>query len=369
MIRIEIPALKTAVLWYNDPMKKQLACIIVALAVTSLTSLTAHAETSYLFIGTSQTNAHGLPGLFAGLAEAGGHAVYVNESVVGGASLSYHSHYQPTLDLIHERDWDHVILQEHTLVPVIEYLRETMFYPAAAELDSIITASGSHTTLFLHWAYPRPEGIYCALDHCSREFEDYFDMQTEMSSAYYPLALELGVPLVQVGDVFASALRSEPTLPLFGTDPIHPAYDGSYLAACVFYATLFGESPIGLDFTGDLDAATALHYQEIAATVTGVEDVAFAGSVRLLSNHPNPFNPVTEISFELLGPARVDLAVFDAAGRRVRDLVAGRSLSAGRHRFRWDGRSDTGRFVAAGVYLYRVDAGGSIRSRSMTLVK
>ncbi|MBN2172352.1 MAG: right-handed parallel beta-helix repeat-containing protein, partial [Candidatus Krumholzibacteriota bacterium] len=89
----------------------------------------------------------------------------------------------------------------------------------------------------------------------------------------------------------------------------------------------------------------------------------------LAQNAPNPFNPVTEIRFGLPAPAAVTLTVFDVAGRRVRRLLAGEILPAGVHRVVWQGRDDTGRPLASGVYLYRIVAGDYVATRKMTLLK
>ncbi len=69
---------------------------------------------------------------------------------------------------------------------------------------------------------------------------------------------------------------------------------------------------------------------------------------------PNPFNPATRLQFHLPEAGRVDLAVFDAAGRRIRTLVSG---TRGRGEFEvvWDGRDDRGRTQSGGVYLFVLD--------------
>jgi len=348
-------------------MKVCIVCLIVAIA---LYPLAAMADTSFLFIGNSHTNANGLKDIFASLAESGGHTTYVDESTVGSSTLSYHSHYQPTLDKIQERDWDFVVLQEHSLVPVIPYWVENSFYPKATLLDSIITASGSNTALFMHQARENPSGVYCVFDYCSREFDDYFDMQAEMSSPYHPLAEALDVPLVRVGDVWAIALSGDPSLPLWSSDELHVSVEGSYLTACVFYSTFFGESPVGLAYTAGLDPPTALMYQELADPVmTSVSDLPLAVSSLTLLAHPNPFNPSTEIRFDLPEPAEVTLTIFDTAGRRVRMLTHGARLDAGAQRLRWNGCDDEGRRVGSGLYFAKLVAGDSVGRGKLVMLK
>jgi hypothetical protein len=89
---------------------------------------------------------------------------------------------------------------------------------------------------------------------------------------------------------------------------------------------------------------------------------------QLTQNYPNPFNPATSIRYRLGRPAAVSLAVYDAAGQRVRDLVEA-TQPAGDYLVEWDGTNDAGQAVASGTYLYRLEADGFVQSRSLTLLK
>ncbi len=91
-------------------------------------------------------------------------------------------------------------------------------------------------------------------------------------------------------------------------------------------------------------------------------------ATRLFQNSPNPFNPSTMISFDLARPASVKLDVYDLRGLHVRSLLAG-SLPAQRHSVVWDGRGDNGRPVPSGSYLYRLDTGTQVQTRSLMLLK
>jgi flagellar hook assembly protein FlgD len=83
---------------------------------------------------------------------------------------------------------------------------------------------------------------------------------------------------------------------------------------------------------------------------------------------PNPFNPSTELSFELTHEGAVSLEIFDLSGRRVRTLLDG-IFSAGVHRAPWDGSDATGAPVASGVYLVRVRSGDSVDQQRLVLLK
>jgi hypothetical protein len=100
---------------------------------------------------------------------------------------------------------------------------------------------------------------------------------------------------------------------------------------------------------------------------------AIAHQTRLLPNVPNPFNPRTEIRFELARPGTVRLELFDAAGRLVRRVELP-AQSTGRHTWTWRGEDDAGNPVGSGVYRVRLTAdgggaAGAADTRSITLVR
>ena len=88
----------------------------------------------------------------------------------------------------------------------------------------------------------------------------------------------------------------------------------------------------------------------------------------LAPNYPNPFNSETLIRFALPAQAEVKLAVYSLAGQQVAVLAAG-SREAGTYTLRWDGRDDQGHALASGVYLYRLQAGGTSALRKLLLLR
>jgi hypothetical protein len=106
----------------------------------------------------------------------------------------------------------------------------------------------------------------------------------------------------------------------------------------------------------------------VIGAVTGVPGEPAPAVYRLGQNRPNPFNPGTEIDFSLAKPGHVRVAVYDASGRLVRELMSA-ALPAGPHAVRWDGRDETGRDAASGVYWCRLEAGSARLSRHMVLLR
>ncbi len=87
-----------------------------------------------------------------------------------------------------------------------------------------------------------------------------------------------------------------------------------------------------------------------------------------MSITPNPFNPATRIEYSLEGQSRVQLAVYDVAGRLVRTLVNG-DRPAGSHAATWDGKDLHGAAVASGIYFIRLDTGTQRLVRKAVLTR
>ncbi len=110
---------------------------------------------------------------------------------------------------------------------------------------------------------------------------------------------------------------------------------------------------------------TVIH---VIGTASGVGDKAPPATVELGQNHPNPFNPATSIDFFLPQSGRARLAIYDVAGRLVRELVSG-IVDAGKHSEHWLGEDSRGKPVRSGVYWYRLEAGGLRLERRMVLLR
>ncbi len=83
---------------------------------------------------------------------------------------------------------------------------------------------------------------------------------------------------------------------------------------------------------------------------------------------PNPASGAVRVDFELGRPGATEVAVFDAAGRRVRELYRG-VLPVGAHATTWDGRDAAGRRVSAGVYFAKLSSDGRVDSVKMIVLR
>ncbi|MFZ0390572.1 MAG: T9SS type A sorting domain-containing protein, partial [Calditrichia bacterium] len=89
----------------------------------------------------------------------------------------------------------------------------------------------------------------------------------------------------------------------------------------------------------------------------------------LHNNYPNPFNPVTHISFQLPRDVKVDLEIFNILGQRVKTLLDNQYTPAGRHILQWDGRNNRGVQLSSGVYILRIQAADYVAHKKLILLK
>lgn len=102
---------------------------------------------------------------------------------------------------------------------------------------------------------------------------------------------------------------------------------------------------------------------------TGVDgDITLASEFILHQNYPNPFNAFTSINFEILHTGRINLSVYDLAGRCV-VLLLDEYLEPGPYSVVWDGKDNAERLLSSGVYFYRLKTAGHNITRKMVYLK
>jgi hypothetical protein len=180
-----------------------------------------------LFIGNSFTARNDLPGLISQLAAARGKRMQHRLISVGGASLRTHWNAGAARKAIQEGQFDCVVLQEQSTLPVknADRMRDNVRL-----FDGAIKAAGARTVLYMTWARLNAS-----------------DSQRAIADAYAGIGGELGATVVPVGLAWQRFLRQHDRPVLHDKDQSHPTLAGTYLAACSFLAVLFGESPTGVD--------------------------------------------------------------------------------------------------------------------------
>jgi hypothetical protein len=98
------------------------------------------------------------------------------------------------------------------------------------------------------------------------------------------------------------------------------------------------------------------------------ESIGIPNSFVLHPNYPNPFNPETQIRFEMPYAGNVDLSIYNLLGMKVKTLYSGQK-SAGVFSFKWNGKNDNNQSVSGGVYIYKLQSGQQMQMRKMILLK
>ena len=129
-------------------------------------------------------------------------------------------------------------------------------------------------------------------------------------------------------------------------------------------ATVEGLEPVTFTATGQESPLVSF----FDTFLGGGKLVALPDSPQLAQNAPNPFNSQTVLAYFLHAPGPARVEVFALSGQRVAVLHQG-PQQAGYHRLHWDGRDDTGRLVASGMYLYRLVTDEAVLTRKLILLR
>jgi hypothetical protein len=144
----------------------------------------------------------------------------------GGASLRTHWNAGKAPAAIKDGHYDCVVLQEQSTLPIKNVRR---MHENVRLFDEAIKSAGAKTVLYMTWARRNaPES------------------QQAITEAYRSIGRELGATVVPVGVAWQRFIGKHDSPVLHDRDQSHPTLAGSYLAACVFFATLFEESPVGI---------------------------------------------------------------------------------------------------------------------------
>jgi hypothetical protein len=227
----------------------------------------AKGELCCLFVGNSFTYCNGLPSMVSALFAARKTSAAVDQHAVGAATLGQHAANPQVAQKIAGARWTHVVLQDQSAQPATN---PEATLQAGKTLCELVRKDGAVPVFFLTWAYRNQDG---------KGMET--EMQESLSVAYAAAAKETNAVLAPVGPAWQAVLAKDPKAPLYAEDGQHPSAEGTYLAACVFYAALSGKTPVGLParltvvsngrmfLLADIPAARAKLYQQTAWETVG----------------------------------------------------------------------------------------------------
>ena len=246
--------------------------LLLTIAILLFKASFSQEEIKVLFLGNSYTYVNNLPKMIEDIA-AHENNIFTHESETpGGCTLFLHVDSQSSMSKIRKGNWDYVVLQEQSQLPAIDYYRHKTMATAYKTLyDSIIYYNPNAKVVgYLTWGR-RVGGQHCINFgegvYCSADFRDFNHMQDTLTVAYCENAYATNSYVAPVGEAWRSALATDPNITLHSSDDSHPSYDGSYLAACVFYSIFWNKSPIGIYHDQQIDDTKAEFLQTIANDV------------------------------------------------------------------------------------------------------
>ncbi len=223
-------------------------------------------HTSVLFLGNSYTYVNNLPQTLKDLALSLGDSLVFDSNTPGGYTLLGHSTNTTSIQKINQQAWDYVVLQEQSQLPSFSPGQvSTAVYPYARMLDSIILAndSCSETLFYMTWGRQNGDASNCASypPICT-----YDGMQQRLRESYMEMALNNHASVSPVGVAWKRVRENHPSINLYQADQSHPSIYGTYLAACVFYSSIYHKSSIGGFISVGISASEGLALQSIASS-------------------------------------------------------------------------------------------------------
>lgn len=226
-------------------------------------ALASAQQTSVLFIGNSYTTANDLPNTFRQLALSLGDTVTVASSAPGGYTLYQHSTHATTLNAIASQPWDFVVMQEQSQLGALPADITTTELGALQLLADIeANFECTYPVFYMTWGRENGDMQNCASFPFMCTYEG---MQQALRNNYVALANWNDAYTAPVGVAWKNVRDTQPQIDLYVADGSHPSAAGTYLAACVFYCTLFQESCVDATFNSSLPAATAAILRSIAS--------------------------------------------------------------------------------------------------------
>jgi hypothetical protein len=215
---------------------------------------------SVLFIGNSYVYTYDLPNVLKNLAQSKGDILTVASKTNGGYTFQNHVNDPVTYSKIHLTDWNYVVLQGQSQEPSFPYAQvNSSTLPFAVQLaDSVYANSScSQAVYFMTWGRQNGDSQWDSINTFDK-------MNQRLRDAYLRIADAANGSVAPAGPAWKYIRDNYPNINLFSADGSHPSFEGTYLNACVFYASLYHKSPVGASYYGTLDSGTATILQQCA---------------------------------------------------------------------------------------------------------
>lgn len=195
-----------------------------------------------LFVGNSLTGRNDMPAMFQSLAAAADYKVYVEWIWEGGCTLSRYASRHTAEGAafyrkLHSRNWDYVVLQDQTRKPL---LAPSALKKSIAALSKSIQKIGAEPVITMTWAH-KEGAVFYRSSYARRKKIDPKKFYRKVTALYNAVEKGNDILVAKVGTAFWKCSQYWRSIRLYSYDRVHPAREGSYLAACTLYAAIFQE--------------------------------------------------------------------------------------------------------------------------------
>jgi hypothetical protein len=222
-------------------------------------------DKSILLIGSSYFTCNDLKSILENITNCTENNIKIHTAFTNGAYLHDHANSPSTESKINEMNWDDIVLQGvGRLMAYPEYFTDHPVYPALQTLRAKINSNSESTRMIycLPWAYE--DGMTWYQDWT----DTYSDMQMEIYNNTLAYSDDIGFTVAPVGVAWKTVLEEKdfPLHYLHVSDWNHPSLRGSYVMACVIYATVFQEDLTGVTYYAGLPEEEAQYFQIVASS-------------------------------------------------------------------------------------------------------
>jgi hypothetical protein len=215
-----------------------------------------------LFLGNSYTGVNNLPQLVSDVALSAGDTVLFSSNTPGGYTLDQHYVDSTSMGLIQQGNWDYIVLQEQSQLPSFQdYISGGP--PGLSHEFNKYNHCG-RVMFYMTWGRKNGDASNCSVwpPVCT-----YEGMDSLLSLRYFEMAQVNKAELSPVGRVWHRIRDNYPNINLYQADESHPSAEGSYAAACCFYAALFKSDPTIITFDYSLTQSDAATIRQVAKEI------------------------------------------------------------------------------------------------------
>jgi hypothetical protein len=238
---------------------------IIILSVSFMLSnlLLAQDTLRALFIGNSYMGVNNLPQMVQDLSNSLGDVLIYDSNTPGGQTFQMQAANPVNYQKMAAQEWDYIILQGQSQEPSFPFDQvNSQTLPYAVQLADSAKAIQpcSQVNYFMTWGRQNGDPQWDSINTFDK-------MNTRLRDAYLRIADSANAAVSPVGVAWKYVRDNYPVINLYQQDGSHPSLTGSYLAACVFYSSLYHKPSTGSTYNPGIDLSDALLMQQIASSI------------------------------------------------------------------------------------------------------